>query len=142
MSDNGEESRLADIQRPGEQDAVEVNRDEQEFYDTGASAKRRAIERDEEWLDEKSRIKLAVARRLLSFAGAGLALLVLIAAAFAVVSTFTLMIHLFLPQLGWLTAEEQKRLTDWYTEVARIAFPVLLIANPWLIWRISRSGRN
>lgn len=142
MSDNGEESRLADIQRPGEQDAVEVNRDEQEFYDTGARAKRRAIERDEEWLDEKSRIKLVVARRLLSFAAVGLTLLVLIAGSFAVVSTFTLVVHLFLPQLGWLTAEEQKRLTDWYTEVARIAFPVLLIANPWIIWRITRSGRN
>lgn len=94
--------------------------------------------RHEAWLTQ-----LALIRRWLAFvaavvggillACAGVALLVILA-------TFTT--HLFLPQYGWLSDTEWAFLTSWYGGAAQAALPILLVLNPWLIWRLTRDYRG
>lgn len=38
-------------------------------------------------------------------------------------------VHLFIPSLGWLTAEEQNRIADIYGVLASYAFPVIAILS-------------
>ena len=34
---------------------------------------------------------------------------------------------MFLPQWGWLTPEQQARLSSWYSDVAQLSLPVLIV---------------
>ena len=49
----------------------------------------------------------------------------------------TFAVHFFVPDIGWLEDEEWAMLRSWYAGVAQTAFPVFLLLNPWLIWRLS-----
>ena len=52
----------------------------------------------------------------------------------------TFAVHLLLPQFGWLTTEQWTLLTSWYSGVAQTALPLLLVLNPWIIWRLTRPA--
>lgn len=40
---------------------------------------------------------------------------------------------------GWLSVEQQAGLANVYSSVSGVAFPILMMANGWLIWRASRT---
>ena len=67
--------------------------------------------------------------------GSLLALLVVIVFATAVA-------HLFIPQIGWLTDAQQLRLVAWYSSVAQVLFPVLIVTNPWLLRLLPRREQH
>ena len=123
-----------DIPEPAQAVQSEDADREQASFDYDESSASRGFRREEEWRDEMARRKLQVVRWEFHVALwvtiAVVPLLLLAMATFAG--------HLFLPQFGWLTQEQQDRLTSWYSSIAQIAFPVLLLTNPWLIrvmWR-------
>ena len=97
-----------------------------------------SVRRRERWLDllatlkERAFVALAIAAGFLLVFGVLVVLTALI----------TFSVHLFIPPLGWLDAEEWSRLTSWYSGLSQIALPVLLILNPWVIWRLTRDYRN
>lgn len=43
---------------------------------------------------------------------------------------------------GWLSAEQQAGLANIYSSVSGVAFPILMMANGWLIWRASRTNER
>lgn len=139
------EDRLADLQPatpPTEEQPAALTEENRAYSERVQQGRIRSYEREEEWRDEWARIRLAFVSTLAK-SGTWMAKIALIVIGMMLlVSAGTFTAHLFLPQFGWLTAEEQSRLTSWYTSVARTAFPLLLIANPWLVWRISRSARE
>ena len=92
------------------------------------------IRRQEAWLDQ-----LAQVRRwgvYVLFLDVILAAVMLGLAIAVAIVTFA--VHLLVPQLGWLTTEQWALLTSWYSGVARTALPLLLVLNPWIIWRLTR----
>ncbi len=45
----------------------------------------------------------------------------------------TYVIHLFIPQFGWLDEEQEKRLFSGYSSFAQVAFPIVAILfSPWV----------
>ncbi len=93
------------------------------------------FERDEEWLNEWARIKKWSVRAVIWGGGSLLAILVLVVFATAVA-------HLFIPQIGWLDEKQQLRLVAWYSSVAQVLFPVLIVTNPWLLRLLPRRKKN
>ena len=89
------------------------------------------FERDEEWLDELARIRKRAIRVV--FYGGGFVLLI-----FLVFASGTALIHLFVPQIAWLTDEQQAKLVSAYSSLAQVLFPVLIVTNPWLIRLLPR----
>lgn len=93
------------------------------------------FERDEEWLNEWARNRKWSVRVVIWGGGFLLAVLVVIVFATAVA-------HLFIPQLSWLTEAQQLRLVAWYSSVAQVLFPVLIVTNPWLLRLLPRREKN
>lgn len=95
--------------------------------------RRHKFEREQVWLNELAKRRLQVVRWL--FRAAPVIVISLVGIVILAIITFA--VHFFIPVVGWLTLEEQARLTSWYSSVARIAFPVLLVLNPWIIRKLS-----
>ena len=111
-------------------------------FDESAYGQQRAFERTQEWLDEVASIKLAAIRLAWQLTTPLLAVLVMAVYFLVVLIVTTFAVHLFIPQVGWLTAEQQDRLTGWYSDVAQVALPAILVTNSWLIWLMSRRRRD
>lgn len=130
------ESRVPSSDREVRSDDLSAQQtSEYETTDYAQLSRKSRFERDEEWLDERARIKRLSVRVAIWGGGSLLALLVVIVFATAVA-------HLFIPQIGWLTDAQQLRLVAWYSSVAQVLFPVLIVTNPWLLRLLPRREQH
>ena len=51
-------------------------------------------------------------------------------------------IHYTVPSAGWLSPEDLVRLEGIYGRAANVGAPVMLMANAWIIWWMSRTRRG
>ena len=90
-----------------------------------------------QWDNRKFRIKMAFLSVLsglaLAFAAIGAVLLFLLLVYLVVL----VVVHYTYPP-GWLQPEELARLEKFYTRLAVVIVPVMLMGNAWLIWMVSR----
>ena len=87
---------------------------------------------------EVTKLKLAALKfggPAITASAVGLLLVIILGAVFAVVA---FIIHLGVPQFGWIGAGEQARIRDIYADVARVAVLPLGLVNAWLFALISR----
>lgn len=139
------EVRIPDeVKSRSDDGAPEADHPEQVSFDYSTYGRRRSFERNQEWLDLLASIKLDAARSVWTLAKpvlriVGTSIFTAILLIVPIMST-TFVIHMFLPQAGWLSPEQQSRLTGWYSEVSQAAFPVILVVNSWLVWLASRRG--
>lgn len=79
----------------------------------------------------------AIAQGVLHLINLGFWLSVVFAVALAALvatSVWVAAVHILYPHNGWLTLQEQSRITTGF-------FPAMLVSNAWLIWYASRSRR-
>ena len=106
----------------------------QEMIDFALEKARSQFQRDETWLDTIAGIRVNVARLL---ALLGYLIIVLGALLIGYLVVF-IVIHYTIPQLDWLGIDNLRRLEGFYSRVALVATPVILVSNAWLIWWYSR----
>ena len=141
LPDSPNDNPLINVELSGVTPTSETLDQELQSYKLGAERTQSEFTRSDAWLDEWSDAKLRLFKLGVYLAHKTIFILTVTLLTIVLVSALTLVIHLFIPQAGWLTEAQEKRLTAWYTSLARIAFPVLLIMNPWVIWRITRGVR-
>lgn len=117
------------------EDQTEQQTSEYEATNYALLSRKSQFERDEEWLNEWARNKKWSVRVVIWGGGSLLAILVVIVFATAVA-------HLFIPQVGWLTEAQQHRLVAWYSSVAQVLLPVLIVTNPWLLRLLPRREQD
>ena len=63
-----------------------------------------------------------------------IATIVVVIGAILVIALVAWVIHLFIPDCGWLTPEQQKRAAGMYESVAQVALPITTAAIPLASW--------
>ena len=104
-------------------------RDDHELRFTIASEERR----------EALRIAWHRAFMLWIFAGSIMAYIAMLAIfSLALLVVWTVVAHTLLPQSGWLTHEQQMRLTGWFSTPVPWSL-LTVIGNSWALWFLSRN---
>ena len=91
-------------------------------------------QRSEKWLDTTFGIRLRAVKllALLGYAFIGLGALL------AIYIIALVVVHYTIPQLEWLEPDRLRKLEGFYSTLATVGVPFVLISNAWLIWWFSR----
>ena len=112
--------------------------DELRSFSQDEYAARRELARKQEWLDELALRRLQLLQWLFHAAKPTVVIVAVLIPLLLTIAIVTVGIHLFIPSWGWLTDAQQSRLVSWYSSLSQIAFPVLLLTNPWVIEAVRR----